>query len=108
MDEGIIDNEDIKERDEEDMESVSEKEQIEIKHRKPILATKPILKSQEKPPVIPQKSAQSEEKINRKAQIINQEATAEILKKLQSNLNKLAEGNIDNIFSQTVSFHSFL
>jgi hypothetical protein len=89
---------------EENGEEIQEyQEQIAILHRKSPNPSKPILKSS-KTPMISSKPSISLAKIARKAEIINQEANSELIKRLQSNLNKLAEGNIDNIFTQTVNF----
>ena len=56
-----------------------------------------------KQPIEPQaKSSENLTLKNKKDLIIREETSAEIIKKIQSNLNKLSEGNIDNIFSQIV------
>lgn len=43
-----------------------------------------------------------------KENIIKKETNDDLVKKIQSNLNKLSEGNIDNIFSQIVNLYIFI
>lgn len=46
----------------------------------------------------------SQELKEKKAMIIEKDTSSEIVKKIQSNLNKLSEGNIENIFTQIVFY----